>query len=80
LESTWKALFERDYSSSVLISFVVAHTVALLKSYTSDLDTELLRKDYPFDDDEEWDVLIDSVYDTTQHFISQYDFSVVIDQ
>jgi hypothetical protein len=41
-------LSERDYSSSAVISSVVAHTVALLKSYVPDLDLELLRKDYPF--------------------------------
>jgi hypothetical protein len=80
LESTRKMLSECDYSSSVMIYSAVAHTVALLKSYMPDLDTELLRTDYPFDDDEKWDALIDSEYDTTQHFVSQYDFSVVNDQ
>jgi hypothetical protein len=68
LEPTRKMLSERDYSSSAMISLVVAHAVALLKSYLHDLDTELLHRDYPFDDDEEWDTLIDSVYDTPQHF------------
>jgi hypothetical protein len=46
--------------------------MALLISYKLDLDTELLGRDYPFDDDEDWDALIDSVYDTTKHFVSQY--------
>jgi hypothetical protein len=36
----------------MVISSAVAHAVALLKSYTSDLDPELLNKDYPFGDDE----------------------------
>jgi hypothetical protein len=80
LESTRKMLSEHDYSSSVMISSVVAHAVPLLKSYLSDLDIELLQQDYPFDDDEERDALIDSVYDTAQHFMSQYDFCVVNDQ
>jgi hypothetical protein len=53
-------LSERGYSSST-----VAHAVALLKSFMPDLDTEILRRDFPFDDDEEQDALIDSVYDTT---------------
>jgi hypothetical protein len=52
----------------------------LLKRYTPDLDRELLHRDYQFDDDEEWDALIDSMYDTAQHFVSQYNFSVVNDQ
>jgi hypothetical protein len=66
LESTWKMVVERDYSSLVVISSAVAHAVALLKSYTPDLDPELLRKDYPFGDDEEQEqaALINSVYDT----------------
>jgi hypothetical protein len=70
LESTWKMISECDYSSLVVVSSAVAHAVALLKSYVPDLDTELLRWDYPFDDDDERDALMDSVYDTAQHFVS----------
>jgi hypothetical protein len=75
-------LFERDYSSSVVISSVVAHPVVLLKSYVPDLDPELLCKDYPFGDDEEQeqDALINSVYDPAQFFVSQYDFSMANEQ
>jgi hypothetical protein len=54
----------------------VAHVVALLKSHTPDLDTKKLQRDFPFDNDEEQDALVDSVYDTAQYFVSQYDFSV----
>jgi hypothetical protein len=81
-ESTQKMLSKRDYSSSAVISSVVAHAVVLLKSYLPDLYLELLRKDYPFEEDEEKerDGLIDSVYETAQYFVSQYDFSVVNDQ
>jgi hypothetical protein len=64
----------------MVISLAVAHVVALLKWYIPDLDTELLRRDYPFDDEEERDTLIDNMYRTTQHFVSQYDFSIVNDQ
>jgi hypothetical protein len=39
LESTQKTLSERDYSSSAVISSVVAHALALLKSHTPNLDT-----------------------------------------
>jgi hypothetical protein len=77
LESTQKILC--DYSSSAVLSSTVAHAVALLKSHTPNLDRELLHRDFPFADDE-WDALIDSVYDTTQHFVSQYDFFAVNDQ
>jgi hypothetical protein len=82
LKSTWKMLSERDYSSSAVITSAVAHAVVLLKSYAPDLDPVLLRKDYPFGDDQEQerDTLINNVYDTTQYFMSQYDFSVVNDQ
>jgi hypothetical protein len=38
LESTQMMLFKHNYSSSAVISFVVAHAVALLKSYSSNLD------------------------------------------
>jgi hypothetical protein len=61
----------------VVISSVVAHVVALLKSHTPDLDVEKLWRDFLFDNDEERDALVDSVYDTAQHFVSQYDFSVL---
>jgi hypothetical protein len=39
LESTQKTLSEHDYSSSAVISSVVAHALALLKSHTPNLDT-----------------------------------------
>jgi hypothetical protein len=79
-ESTQKTLSEHDYSSSTVISSVVAHVVVLLKSHTPDLNTELLHRDFLFANDEERDALIDIVYDTSQHFVSQYDFSAINDQ
>jgi hypothetical protein len=63
LESTQEMLSELDYSSSIETSLVVAYAVALLKSYVPNLDPELLRKDYHFEEDEERDILIDSVYE-----------------
>jgi hypothetical protein len=72
-------LSKHDYSSSEVISSAVAHVVALLKSYVPDLDTELLRRDYPLDNDDEQDALIDSVYHTAQFFVSQNDFSIAND-
>jgi hypothetical protein len=81
MESTQKMVAERDYSSTAVISSVVAHAVVLLKSYTLHLDPELLRKDYPFgnDKEQEWDALINCMYDIAQYFTSQYDFSVAND-
>jgi hypothetical protein len=79
LESTRKMLFKCDYFSSMVISSVVAHGVVLLKSYIPDLDADLLHKNYHFEDDEERDTLIESMYETSQQFVSQYDFSVVND-
>jgi hypothetical protein len=72
-------LSKHDYSSSEVISSAMAHVVALLKSYVPDLGTELLRRDYPLDNDDEQDTLIDSVYDTAQFFVSQNDFSIAND-
>jgi hypothetical protein len=80
LESTQKMLFEHNSSSSTVISSAVAHLVALLKSYTPDLDPEPLRKDYPFEEDEERDMLIYNIFEIAQYFVSQYNFSVVNDQ
>jgi hypothetical protein len=54
-------LFEHDYSSSVMISLAVAHTVAPLKSHALHLDTEMLCRDFLFNNDKEQDALIDCV-------------------
>jgi hypothetical protein len=72
-------LSEHDYSSSTVISLAVAHAVALRKSYIPNIDPELLHRDYPFEEDEERDALIDSLYETAQYFVTQYDFSVIND-
>jgi hypothetical protein len=70
LESAHKTLSKRDLSSSTVISLVVAHAVALLKSQTPDLDAEKLQRDFSFDNDEERDTIVDSIYDTAQYFVS----------
>jgi hypothetical protein len=71
LESTQKALSKRDFSSST-----VAHVVVLVKNHMTDFDAEILQRDFLINE-VEWDALVDSVYDTTHHFVSQYDFSVL---
>jgi hypothetical protein len=45
-------------------SSAVAHAMALVKIHMPDFDVEILRRDFPIND-EERDVLVDSVYDTT---------------
>jgi hypothetical protein len=56
----------------------VANAMALVKNHISEFDTEILRKDFTVDD--AWqEVLVNSAYDTTQHFVSLYDFSVLAD-
>jgi hypothetical protein len=52
--------------------------MALVKSHLPDFDAEILLRDFIIND-EEWDVLVDSVYDTAQYSTSQYDFSVLIE-
>jgi hypothetical protein len=42
----------------------------------TDFDAEILRRDFSINDEEQ-DALVDSVYDTALHFVSQYDFSVL---
>jgi hypothetical protein len=64
LESTRKTLSEQDFSSSMVISLAVAYVVVLLKSCMHDLDTEKLWRDFPFNNDEDRDAPVDSVYDT----------------
>jgi hypothetical protein len=53
-----------------MISSTTAHTMALLKSYTPNIYPELLRKDYPFEEDEERNTLLDSAFETAKYFVS----------
>jgi hypothetical protein len=76
LEFIQKTLSKQDFSSLTVISSVVAHVVVLLKSHMLNLDAKNLQRDFPFDNDEERDALVDSVYDTAQYFVFQYDFSI----
>jgi hypothetical protein len=59
-----------------MISSAVAHAMALVKSHKPNFDVEILQRHFPVND-EERDVLVDSVYGTVQYFVSQYDFSVL---
>jgi hypothetical protein len=59
-----------------VISLIVANAMVLVKNHMPDFDTEILRKDFTVDD-AGWAALVDSAYDTAQHFVSLYDFSVL---
>jgi hypothetical protein len=76
LESTQTTLSKREFSSSVVISLVVANAMALVKNHMPDFDAEILWKEFTVDDIER-EVLVDSAYDTAQHFVSLYDFSML---
>jgi hypothetical protein len=56
-----------------VIYLLVAHVLALVKNHMPEFDAEMLRRDFTINE-VEWEVLVDSVYDTTHHFVSLYDF------
>jgi lipoate synthase len=59
-----------------VISLAVANAMALMKNHMPDFDVEILQKDFTVDDTV-WVALVNSAYDTTQHFVSLYDFFVL---
>jgi hypothetical protein len=76
LESTQKAMSKREFSSLVVISSAMAQAMALVKNHMPEFDVEILRNDFTIDDAGR-EVLVDSTYDTTQYFMSLYDFSTL---
>jgi hypothetical protein len=60
----------------MVASSTVAHAMALVKNHIPDFDMKILRRDF-YVDEVGREALIDSVYDTTQHFVSLYDFSIL---
>jgi hypothetical protein len=76
LDSALQALSKREFSSSVVISSAVANAMALVKNHIPDFDAEILWKGFTVDDMERA-VLVNSAYDTSQHFVSLYDFFVL---
>jgi hypothetical protein len=59
-----------------VISSAVANAMALVKNHMPEFDMEILWKGFTVDDTG-WEALVDSVYDTAQHFVSLYDFSAL---
>jgi hypothetical protein len=76
LDSSRQALSKRELSSLMVISSTVANAAVLFKSHMSDLDMEILRKDFTIDD-VEWKALANSSYDATHEFVSLCDFSLL---
>jgi hypothetical protein len=70
------SLSKRDFTSSAVNSSVVAHAMALMKSHMPNFDADILQSNFPINDVER-DALVDSVYDTSQYFVSQSDFFVL---
>jgi hypothetical protein len=80
LSSTQNMFTERDTSSSKLMASAVAQTAGLLKSHVPYLEPELHHEDYRCETNAKQDALIDGAFDAAQHFVSEYDFSVINDQ
>jgi hypothetical protein len=59
-----------------VISSAVANAMALVKNHLPEFDAEILHRDFTVDDAEHT-TLVDSAYDTAQHFVSLYDFSAL---
>jgi hypothetical protein len=51
--------------------------MALVKNHISEFDAEILQKDFTVDNMDQT-ALVDSAYDTAQHFVSLYDFSTLV--
>jgi hypothetical protein len=66
----------RDFFSLVVISSAVAQAMALVKNHMPEFDAEIPRRDFSINEVER-QALVDSVYDTTQYFVSLYDFSAL---
>jgi hypothetical protein len=78
LESAQKALPKREFSSLAVISLAVANAIALVKNHVPDFDVEILQIDFTIDEGGGGrEALVDSAYDITHYFVSQYDFSVL---
>jgi hypothetical protein len=54
----------------------MAHAIALVKNHMVRFDANILWMDFTIDDVGR-EALVDSAYDTTQYFVSLYDFSML---
>jgi hypothetical protein len=76
LYSAQQALSMWELSSLAVIYSAVVNAMALVKNHMPEFDAEILLKDFTVDDTERV-ALVDSAYDTAQHFTSLYDFAVL---
>jgi hypothetical protein len=85
LKLAQKVLSKREFSSSTVISSVVANTVALMKNHMPNFDVEILRRDFTIDEGER-EALVKSSYDiattlslsmTSLYFLSQMTLPVL---
>jgi hypothetical protein len=74
LESAQQDLPNHEDSSIQMISMAVAIAMSLLKSHLTDLDVELLCKDFTVDEAEH-EALTSGTNDAAHEFASSYDFS-----
>jgi hypothetical protein len=78
LESAQQASAKREWSTNMMISSAVAHTVALFNNHLPDLNMEILRQDFTVDDAEH-KALVSSAFDAAQDFVSLYDFTNLVE-
>jgi hypothetical protein len=69
LKLAQKVLSKREFSSSTVISSVVANTVALMKNHMPNFDVEILQRDFTIDEGER-EALVKSSYDIAHYFVS----------
>jgi hypothetical protein len=74
LETSQQALSKREDSSILMISTAVANAMVLLKSHLSDLDVELLHKDFMVDEADR-EAQASGAYDAAHEYTSSYNFS-----
>jgi hypothetical protein len=78
LESAQKTSSKREISFNMMISSMIAHTVALFKHHLPDLNIEVLRQDFTVDDAER-ETLVSSAFDAAQDFVSSYNFASLVE-
>jgi hypothetical protein len=57
---------------------MVVNAMALVKNHMPDFDAVILRRHFTTDEGGR-EALIDSAYNTAHYFISQYDFSILLE-
>jgi chromosome segregation ATPase len=78
LNSAQQVLSKWELLSLVVISSVVANAMVLMKNHMSNLDMEILRKDFTVYDAKR-ETLVNNAYDATHDFVSSYDFSSLVE-